>query len=220
MIIEPIGYFSCAFKRKFGIPRQSGLIPDLSGKVVLKKEWSDVECIRGLDSFDYIWLLWGFSNNRHKASGSTVRPPLLGGNQRMGVFATRSPYRPSPLGLSSVRMQEIKRNVDGLLEIHVLGADLQDRTPIYDIKPYLEYSDSHTGVRCGFVDNYRWERLEVEFTKAALGRYTPEEIKLIGDILELDPRPHYQDKPDKTYGMEFGDKDIHFRIADGRCLVL
>ena len=220
MTIEPIGYFSCAFKTKFGIPRQSGLLPQIQGKVILNKEWSDGECIRGLESFDYIWLIWGFSSNRHKASGSTVRPPLLGGNHRMGVFATRSPYRPTPLGLSSVRLSEITKGNDGQMEIHVLGADLQDGTPIYDIKPYLEYSDSHVGVRCGFVDDHKWKLLKVKFSDDAITRYNEDEIKLISDILSLDPRPQYQEIPDKTYGMQLGDKDIHFRIDDNCCLVL
>lgn len=220
MTIEPIGYFRCVFKTKFGIPRQSGLLPKIQGKVVLNKKWSDGECIRGLESFDYIWLIWGFSSNRHNSTGSTVRPPLLGGNRRMGVFATRSPYRPTPLGLSSVRLSKIVKGTDDRIEIHVFGADLQDGTPIYDIKPYLEYSDSHVGVKCGFVDDHKWENLKVEFSAEAHSRYTTEELKLISDILSLDPRPQYQEQPEKIYGMQLGDKDIHFRIDGNICLVL
>ena len=156
MNIEPIAHFRSPLTSKFGIPRQAGIVRELRGQIVLEPDYRNPDALRGLEAFDYLWMIWGFSENVEAEKHATVRPPLLGGNERRGVWATRSPFRPNNLGLSSVRIERIE---DGV--IHVLGADLMDGTPIYDIKPYLEYVDSHTGVRSGFVDERKWERLEV-----------------------------------------------------------
>jgi tRNA-Thr(GGU) m(6)t(6)A37 methyltransferase TsaA len=166
MNIEPIAHFCSPFTSKFGIPRQAGIVPELRGQIVFEPKYRNADALRGLEQFDYLWIIWGFSSRKEEGVGRkensamtfhpTVRPPLLGGNERRGVWATRSPFRPNGLGLSSVRIDRIENGV-----IHVLGADLMDGTPIYDIKPYLEYVDSHTGVRSGFVDERQWQRLEV-----------------------------------------------------------
>ena len=158
MEIHPIAVFRSPFKSKFGVPRQSGLVEDLQGRIVLLDAYADSESLRGLDDFDYLWLLWGFSANRHQSATfqPTVRPPRLGGNERMGVFATRSPYRPNGLGLSSVRILAVEGT-----EIIVAGADLMDGTPIYDIKPYLPYADAHPQARGGFTDQSQWRQLQV-----------------------------------------------------------
>lgn len=191
---------------KFGIPRQSGLAPALRGQVVLEPGYDAPEVLRGLEEFDYLWLVWGFDT---AGWSSTVRPPRLGGNRRIGVFASRSPFRPNPLGLSSVRIEKVEKGV-----IHVSGADLMDGTLIYDIKPYVEYADSHSGVRSGFVDTYGWQPLDVEIPDELAGGFTPDEIQALTQVLAQDPRPRYQDDPDREYGMEFSGRDIKFRVLD------
>jgi len=213
--IKPIAYFSSPLKEKFGTPRQSGLVPDLEGEIRFC-EGFDAASLDGLEGFDYIWLLWGFSLNKGKASAK-VRPPRLGGNERMGVFATRSPYRPNPIGLSSVRIKEIDASA-GL--IRVLGADLVDGTPIYDIKPYVEYADSHPGVRSGFVDKSPWKPLEVRFQlegKSAEELLPKEDMDALRAILEQDPRPAYQEDPERIYGLSYKNKNVRF-VVDGRTL--
>ena len=219
MELKVIAYFKSPFTSKFGIPRQSGLVENIEGTIVFVPEWQRPEAIRGLESYDYLWLLWGFSANRHEAVGTTVRPPRLGGNERLGVFATRSPYRPNPIGLSSVKIKEIVYDVHQGPIIHVSGADLMDGTPIYDIKPYLEYTDSHTNIRNGMTDTTTWKNLEVvipEDMATVLG----EECLALKEILAMDPRPHYHagGKQDgRIYGMPYKDKDVRFTV-DGDLL--
>ena len=222
MQLKIIAYFKSPFVSKFGIPRQSGLVEEVEGSIIFVPEWQRAEAIRGLESYDYLWLLWGFSANRHEAVGTTVRPPRLGGNERMGVFATRSPYRPNPIGLSSVRIKEIiYDSVNGPV-IRVTGADLMDGTPIYDIKPYLEYTDSHANIRSGMTDTTTWNTLEVvipEDIAAVLG----EECQPLREILALDPRPHYHAdhaQSQRVYGMTYADKDIRFVVEDNRLTVI
>lgn len=154
--IKPIAFFHSPFTSKFGIPRQSGLVDGLRGRIVFEPEYNNVEALRGLEDFDYVWLIWGFSANEGKKVSSTVRPPRLGGNERVGVFASRSPFRPNGLGLSSVKIAAV-----GNGWVDVMGADLMDGTPIYDVKPYVVYADSHPDARSGFTDNRAWQRLEV-----------------------------------------------------------
>ena len=213
MTIEPIAVFRSPLPEKFGLPRQAGLAESLRGTIVLEPGYRAPEALRGLDGFDYLWLIWGFHLNREDAAeGLTVRPPRLGGNERVGVFASRSPYRPNPLGLSSVRIERIDAAAG---EIHVLGADLADGTPIYDIKPYVEYADSHPGVRSGFVDANAWQPLKVVFPREAYHSFEPAELDALEQILAQDPRPQYQDAPERIYGLLFGDRNIRFRVADG-----
>ena len=221
MEITPIARFHSAFPSKFGIPRQSGIVDELRGRIIFEPTYRNADALRGLDGFDYLWILWEFSANksaRERGASSwqpTVRPPLLGGNTQMGVFATRSPYRPNPLGLSSVRIERIELTETEGPVIHVLGADLMDGTPIYDIKPYVTYADSHPGARSGFVDERRWQELKVDFPEQLQQHFTPDSLSALIRVLALDPRPQYQDNPDKTYGMPYEGYDIRFRVSDG-----
>ncbi len=221
MNIEPIAYFRSLLTSKFGVPRQAGIVRELRGQIVFEPAYRTVDALRGLEDFDYLWIIWGFSENlgaKGKEQGTfspTVRPPLLGGNERKGVWATRSPFRPNHLGLSSVRIERIEDDV-----IHVLGADLMDGTPIYDIKPYLEYVDSHTGVRSGFVDERQWQRLEVEIPEELQRQFTPDELKALIAVLAEDPRPQYHDDPLRIYGMPFAGRDIRFRVEGKRLEVV
>jgi tRNA-Thr(GGU) m(6)t(6)A37 methyltransferase TsaA len=218
MQIEPVAYFRSPLSEKFGLPRQAGLAESLRGTVVLEPAFRAPEALRGLDGFEYLWLIWGFHLNREDAAGSlTVRPPRLGGNERVGVFASRSPYRPNPLGLSSVRIESIDAEAG---EIRVLGADLADGTPIYDIKPYVEYADSHPGVRSGFVDDTAWQPLKVIFPREAYHTFEPADLDALEQILAQDPRPQYQDDPERIYGLLFGDRNIRFRVEGGTLTVV
>lgn len=214
MNIEPIAYFHSPLTSKFGIPRQAGIVRELRGQIVFESAYRNAEALRGLEAFDYLWIIWGFSENVEAEKHATVRPPLLGGNERRGVWATRSPFRPNNLGLSSVRIERIE---DGV--IHVLGADLMDGTPIYDIKPYLEYVDSHTGVRSGFVDERQWQELEVVMPEELQRQFTAEELQALLATLRQDPRPQYHDDPQRTYGMPFAGRDVRFRVENGTLFV-
>lgn len=217
--MQPIAYFRSAFSTKFGIPRQSGIVPELKGRIVFEPKYRDKDAFRGLDGFDFLWIIWGFSANKSERAVSswqpTVRPPLLGGNVQMGVFATRSPYRPNPLGLSSVCIDRIEWDTPEGPVIHVLGADLMDGTPIYDIKPYVTYADSHPKARSGFVDEHQWQELNVDFPQHLTSRFSAESLTALIRVLALDPRPQYQDNPDKVYGMPYEGYDVRFRVANG-----
>ena len=270
MEIKPIAYFRSPFPGKFGVPRQAGLAPAVKGRIVFEPEFRNSDALRGLEGFDYIWLIWEFNGNRKEAGAAsldgethatlgtvrggtgaslcdasggaerseaveppelatparfqaTVRPPRLGGNQRVGVFASRSPFRPNPLGLSSVRLESIDyeaKDSDGRPVgpvINVLGADLMDGTPIYDIKPYVEYADSHPGARSGFVDATGWEPLQVEFFEGA--EKTFPDLETLREVLALDPRPRYQDDPFREYGMTFRGREVRFKVS-GRVLTV
>lgn len=220
MTIHPIAYFHSPFSSKFGIPKQSGLVEDLEGRIVFAPEYRNADYIRGLQGFDYIWLIWEFSDNRHPLKSPVVRPPVLGGNERVGVFATRSPFRPNALGLSSVRIQRIELDSASGPVIHVLGADLMDGTPIYDIKPYIVYADCHPEARSGFVDSRSWPKLDVVIPEEIAKNYQPERLSVLRKILELDPRPHYQNDPHRIYGMPFDGTDIHFYVENGVLTVI
>ena len=220
MNIHPIAYFHSPFSSKFGIPKQSGLVEDLEGRIVFATEFRNADYIRGLQGFDYIWLIWEFSDNRHPSKSPVVRPPVLGGNERVGVFATRSPFRPNALGLSSVRIQRIELDSTSGPVIHVLGADLMDGTPIYDIKPYIVYADCHPDARSGFVDNRSWPKLEVVIPEEIAKNYQPERLSVLRKILELDPRPHYQNDPHRIYGMPFDGTDVRFFVENGVLTVI
>lgn len=220
MTIEPIAYFRSPFTSKFGVPRQSGLVEGLRGRIVFVPGYRNAEALRGLEGFDYLWMIWGFSANVGARKSATVRPPRLGGNRRMGVFATRSPFRPNNLGLSSVRIERIDSGGKDGPVIHVAGADPMDGTPIYDIKPYVCQADCHEGARSGFTDTERWETLRIEIPDE-LGRlFTPDELRALVGTLELDPRPHYHDDPGRVYGMPFGGRDIRFKVCDGTLKVV
>ena len=217
MDIQPIGYFRSPFSQKFGIPRQSGLVEQMEGEIVFVPEWRKAEALRGLEDFDYVWLIWGFSENVEAKKSATVRPPLLGGNRRMGVFATRSPFRPNNLGLSSVRLSGIDYEAADGPVVKVLSADLMDGTPIYDLKPYLPYVDSHANARGGFTEELQWSLLKVEIPDEIGDFFTSDQLETLHKILELDPRPHYHDDAEKVYVMPFCGIDIRFRV-EGNCL--
>lgn len=221
MNIEPIAYFRSLFPTKFGIPRQSGIIEELRGQIVFEPSFAVADALRGLDGFDYLWLIWGFSANA--ADGrwhATVRPPLLGGNRAVGVFATRSPFRPNALGLSSVRIQSIECAAGRPLVINVLGADLMDGTPIYDIKPYVAYCDAHPEARSGFVDENEWRGLTVLFPPELERIFPAAQLRALKRVLALDPRPQYHNSPTKEYGMPFGKYDVRFTVDGDRLTVI
>ena len=225
MEIRPIARFRSPFTSKFGIPKQAGLVAGLEGQIVFEPEFRNPDALRGIEGFDYLWLVWEFSANRHQANSPVVRPPILGGNEKLGVFATRSPFRPNRIGLSSVQLSRVEW--EGKLGpiIHVKGADLMDGTPIYDIKPYVVYADSHPNARSGFVDERIWNRLRVEISdevRLLLMSHglSASQIEVLKDVLAQDPRPHYQKNPEKNYGMPYAGMDIHFRVVDEVLFVL
>ena len=215
MNIEPIAYFHSPFHSKFGIPKQSGLVEELEGSIVFCPEYRNADALRGLDEFDYLWLIWGFSANKHAATSLVVRPPLLGGYEKMGVFATRSPFRPNALGLSSVRISRIETDTTRGPVITVVGADLMDGTPIYDIKPYIPYADSHPEAKGGFTDTHAICRLTVVIPDCFHYLFSQSQLQALYKVLELDPRPHYHKSGQKEYGMPYMDYDVHFTVNDG-----
>lgn len=220
MTISPIAHFHSPLTSKFGIPRQSGIADSLHGTIVFTPEYRNADALRGLEGFDFLWILWGFSENIHSAKHATVRPPRLGGNTRIGVFATRSPFRPNNIGLSSVRIADIQIATPDGPVIEVVGADLMDGTPIYDIKPYLPEFDSHPEAKAGFVNNNEWQPLEVKFLPTAdISRFTPTDVNTITQLLSQDPRPHYHSSPDRLYGMTYKGYDIRFRVEGGKVIV-
>lgn len=212
MEIEPIAFFRSPFTSKFGIPRQSGIVNELRGRIEFVPAYAHGEALRGLQDYDFLWLIWGFSENVDAPKHATVRPPLLGGNERMGVWATRSPFRPNNLGLSSVRIASIDVKTPA---IEVLGADLMDGTPIYDIKPYLPYADSHPEARGGFTDQHAWHQLRVVIPDALRQQLSPADAVALEKTLALDPRPHYHADSTRRYGMPFRFWNIVFTVSDG-----
>ncbi len=211
MEIKPIARIRSDFHDKFGIPRQSGVVPELVSSVVFEPEYRFAEAVRGLDGYDYIWLIWEFSANRHSGWSPTVRPPRLGGNERMGVFATRSPYRPNHLGLSSVKLESVLTTDEGPVLI-VRGADLMDGTPIFDIKPYI-YTDVHPDARQGFTEK-PWQRLSVDIPAEMAGRLDADKLAALKGVLEQNPRPAYQHDPERVYGLSFAGCNVRFTVND------
>jgi tRNA-Thr(GGU) m(6)t(6)A37 methyltransferase TsaA len=220
MEIKPIAYFHSPFTSKFGIPKQSGLVDGLQGTIVFEPEYRDADALRGLEGFSHIWIIWEFSANRRVHYSPVVRPPVLGGNEKVGVFASRSPFRPNGLGLSSVRLSHIDWDAADGPVIHVEGADLMDGTPIYDIKPYVAFVDSHPDAKSGFVDHYPMKTLTVVIPSSLSAIFSEEQLATLRKVLELDPRPHYQNDPQKVYGMPFEGRDIHFRVSENVLTVI
>lgn len=210
--MKTIAHIETCFPTKFGVPRQAGIVAT-PGRIVFEPEYRVVEAVRGLEGFDYLWLLWEFSEARRDSWSPTVRPPRLGGNERMGVFATRSPFRPNPIGLSSVRLERIE--TDRLLGpvLYISGADLMDGTPIFDIKPYLPYTDSHPEARSGFAPRAAEQLLRVECAAELLSVVEEPLRASLLDVLAHDPRPQYQHDPDRVYGMRYGGCEIRFKVA-------
>lgn len=211
------------FDSKFGIPRQSGLVEGLEGKIVFEPEYRNAEALRGLEDFSHLWLIWDFSMAHRNGEGwsPTVRPPRLGGNQRMGVWATRSPFRPNNIGLSSVKLLRIDLQTPDGPVIWVAGADLMNGTPIYDIKPYLAFTDSHPDATGGFTDQTKeLPALSVFIPESVKHLFSPNQITALHGILSQDPRPHYQDDPTRTYSFEFAGKTIRFKVDGEQLIVL
>lgn len=213
MHITPIAYFRSPFVSKFGIPRQSGIIESLEGEVVFCQPYDNADAVRGIDGFTHLWLIWGFSENIRAKNDETqadvhltVRPPRLGGNERIGVFASRSPFRPNGLGLSCVRLKEIGKG-----KLVVCGADLMDGTPIYDIKPYVPYADCMKDATGGYTDN-AWRRLDVSFPQQLRASMSDADVRTIIAALQQDPRPHYHNDDTRIYGMPYRNKDIKFCV--------
>ena len=208
------------FPTKFGIPRQSGIIASLQGRIVFEPEYRNPEAVRGLEDFSYIWLLWEFSKAVRDTWSPTVRPPRLGGNVRKGVFATRSPFRPNPIGLSSVRLEKVDLDPKLGPVLYVSGVDLLDGTPIYDIKPYITYTDSHPDAVSGFASTPAEYLLEVDFPNTLLQKVPESQRESLIEVLAHDPRPQYQDDPKRVYGMAFGGLEVKFKVEGIQLTVL
>ena len=217
--MQVIAHIYTEFPTKFGIPRQSGIIASLQGTIVFEPEYRHPEAVRGLEEFSHIWLIWEFSEAMRDTWSPTVRPPRLGGNVRKGVFATRSPFRPNPIGLSSVKLEKIELDPKLGPVLHVSGADLMNGTPIYDIKPYIAYTDSHPDAVSGFATKPAEYLLEVAFPEELLQKVPEAQRNSLIAVLEHDPRPQYQDDPERVYGMAFGDLEIKFKV-DGMQLTV
>lgn len=213
-LMKPIARIYTDFSEKFGLPRQSGLVAGLRGKIIFEPPFRDPSALRGLEEYSHIWLLWLFSESPVGRFMPTVRPPRLGGNRRMGVFATRSPNRPNPIGLSAVRLEGISFDKKLGPVIEVSGIDTVSGTPILDIKPYLGFADAYPEAVCGFADRHRGEQLQVEFSPAV--KNIPEDLKNeLCAILAEDPRPHYQNDPERIYGLTYRGLEIGFKVENG-----
>lgn len=219
LTLTQVAVFRCDLPTKFGIPRQSGL-SQTEGRVCFLPAFRDPVALRGLEGFSHIWLLWGFSLNRPAKPSLTVRPPRLGGNERVGVFASRSPFRPSPVGLSSVRIIRIEQEPEQGSVIVVGGADLADGTPIYDIKPYLPFTDCHPDATGGFAEEVADRQLEVDLPPQLRRLLPPEKAETLCNLLAQDPRPGYQDDPTRIYGLPYAGFDVRFSVVEGVVRVL
>ena len=203
------------FDSKFGIPRQSNVVQELKGRIVFEPEYRNEAALRGIEGFDYLWLIWQFSEAVRDKWSPTVRPPILGGNTRVGVFATRSPFRPNAIGLSSVKLEKVELHTPEGPVLHISGADLMNGTPILDIKPYLAYVDSHPEAAQGFRGQGWNRKLQVSFPLELLAKIPPEKQAGLLGVLENDPRPTYQEDAQRIYGMSFGGQEIKFQVSDG-----
>ncbi len=217
--IKPIAYIRTDFKTKFGVPRQSGLANELEAKIIFEPEYRQAEACRELEKFSHIWLIWGFSHAQYESFSPTVRPPRLGGNTRVGVFASRSPFRPNSLGLSSVKLKSIDYDEDLGNMLTVLGADLVDMTPIYDIKPYLPFTDSHPDALAGYTEETVKHQLDVVIPEDILQAIPQDKRGALVQVLSQDPRPSYQNDSERIYGIEFAEHDVRFKV-DGNTLTV
>lgn len=208
------------FPEKFGIPRQSGLIEKLKGRIIFEPEYRDNSALKGLEGFSHLWLLWKFSQSVQEDWSPTVRPPRLGGNKRVGVFATRSPFRPNPIGLSCVKIENIILNSPKGPIIEVSGADMLDGTPIYDIKPYIPYTDSHPEASGGFSDKVFENKLSVVIPDKFLAAFSEEKLQILREILASDPRPGYKQDGDRVYGLRFAEFEVKFNVKNNVLYVI
>ena len=218
--IQVIARMRSDFPTKFGIPRQSGLVEQLRSTIVFEPEFRNADALRGIEGYSHLWLIWQFSEAVRTEWSPTVRPPRLGGNVRMGVFATRSPFRPNSLGLSSVKLLGVEQTENEGMVIHVAGADLMDGTPIFDIKPYIPYGDCHPDATGGFTDTAGEFLLNVDFPEELLQKLPEEKRSAAIGVLSHDPRPSYQRKPDRIYGLTFAGFDVRFKVTDDNLTVI
>lgn len=216
--MEAIAHVFNGYGSKFGIPRQSGLAEKVISRIVFEKEYRVREAVRGIEEYSHLWLIWEFSENKDKPWSPTVRPPRLGGNERKGVFATRSPFRPNPIGLSCVKLESVELEGPDAPVLVVSGADLMDGTPVFDIKPYIPYSDIKEDALGGITASTEFRKLDVAFAPSVKG-LSKEFMETLADILRHDPRPGYQDDPLRVYGFLFGGYDVHFTVAEGQLTV-
>ncbi|MEY8371172.1 tRNA (N6-threonylcarbamoyladenosine(37)-N6)-methyltransferase TrmO [Aerococcaceae bacterium 50-4] len=214
MEITPIGWIENPFIEKFGIPRQSMVVPEVKGLIHFYSPYNQIEYFKGIDAFDYLWLVWHFSEQKGRVHKATVRPPRLGGNERVGVFASRSPYRPNPIGLSSVKLEKVHIDDTGKVTLEVSGIDLRHNTPILDIKPYIQ-TDMHEDAKAGFTDQVAWHPLKVVIPEEVASQVPDKVVQQLRAVLAEDPRPRTQDKPNKVYGMRFDAYDVHFSVKNG-----
>lgn len=218
--MKVIAHIESDFNTKFGVPRQSGVVPELTARIIFEPEFRVAEAFRGLEDFTHIWILWCFSEAARDEWNPTVRPPRLGGNVRMGVFATRSPFRPNPIGLSSVRLLKIDWDTPENPVLYVSGADLMNGTPIYDIKPYLPYTDSHPDASGGFTDKLNEDKLKIVIPPHLLEHIPENKREALLHVLGADPRPSYQKDNDRIYGMEFCGLEIKFQVQNNILTVI
>ena len=217
--IEPIAHIRTPFPEKFGIPRQSGLVTEAKGTIVFEPKYRDPDALRGIEGFSHLWLIWGFSDVEAGEFSPLVRPPRLGGNEKRGVFATRSPFRPNELGLSVVKLENVVKTKGKGTVLEVSGVDLLDKTPIYDIKPYIPYADCHPDASEGFTGQTRMHLLQVEFPPTLMAQVPEADRDALTGVLASDPRPSYQHDPERVYGMEFAGLEVHFQV-DGEVLTV
>ena len=217
--MKPIAIIKTDFPEKFGIPRQSGLVESLQARIIFKPGYRNTDAVRGLEDFSHIWLIWEFSESVRDSWSPTVRPPRLGGNVRMGVFATRSPFRPNPLGLSCVKLTKVELHPKLGPVLHVSGADLMDGTPIYDIKPYIPYADCHPDAVGGFTVTTEMPSVQVDFPEDLLNKVPEDKRDALIGVLEQDPRPRYQNAPERIYAMGFGGMTVKFSVDGGTLTV-
>ncbi len=210
--LKVIAHIRTELPEKFGVPRQSGLIPGLTGRIVFEPEYRSRDALKGIEEFTHLWILWEFEGVPTDKFNATVRPPRLGGNETKGVFATRSPFRPNPIGLSSVKLEGVEETAEGPVLV-VSGIDMRDNTPIFDIKPYLAYADSHPEASNGFAEEKRNDALEVVFPEDLLKVFEPKRQANIIEILKQDPRPHYQEDPERIYGVAYAGKNVRFKVC-------
>jgi len=218
--MKVIAHIESDFNTKFGVPRQSGVVPELTARIIFEPEFRVAEAFRGLEDFTHIWILWCFSEAARDEWNPTVRPPRLGGNIRMGVFATRSPFRPNPIGLSSVRLLKVDLETPEGPVLYVSGADLMNGTPIYDIKPYLPYTDSHPEASGGFTDNLNADKLKIVIPPHLLEHIPDNKREALLHVLTADPRPHYQKDNNRIYGMQFAGLEIKFQVQNNTLTVI
>ncbi len=220
MEIKPIGYIENDYGSKFAVPRQSNIATSIMSTIRFYEDYAKAEAIKNIEDFSHLWIIWEFDKNGMERTSLTVRPPRLGGNKRVGVFASRSPFRPNPIGLSSVKLERVEYDDRAHPSLIVSGADLMSGTPIYDIKPYIKLSDCHPDAKCGYVDEEPFNILKVEYSHSIVSALPREKLNLLCEILENDPRPAYQHDNGRIYGFTFAGKEVRFRVDDNVLTIL